>query len=514
MEYAISVAQSPISGAGLQNREFQPLRLLHFRNSQLSDPEYMQRRPYRFLAARTGALVLAAALSCAALPSAALAAELGDVVVRSHIGQQLSADIELVMLTPEDLPGVQVRLAGPNIYQGANVRMHPALSSLRMSVVKRDNRQFLHLTTLQPLDAELVHLYLELGTGSRASVRSATLWLTPEPAPVPAPAPVRTAALAAATASAPASMLASSAVAAPRTQGAAPVATAGDAGVGPAAAPSAAERAAQEAQAAANRAAAMRAARMRAAANAARDATGESAAGSPSAADVRPGPAAVPIKLGPEPRVARSKTGAAKAGVCAPGQSDVEAQQCVALDQTNAELKTKLVDLEGKVRQLQAALGQGGAAAAVPGAAATPAAALMATGAAASGVAPAAGGAAASVAAASALPPGAPPAPTAVAAASVPEAANKAGTVIPPSTPPAKANGKKKREAGGINTTTMVVGGVLLLALLGGLLVFLIRRKKIKFSTEPLKVWQGWRKNKSAAAPEAAAAEEAIPEKE
>ena len=60
----------------------------------------------------------------------------------------------------------------------------------------------------------------------------------------------------------------------------------------------------------------------------------------------------------------------------------------------------------------------------------------------------------------------------------------------------------------------MVVGGVLLLALLGGLLAYLIRRKKIKFSTEPLKVWQGWRKSKSAAAPEAATVDEAIPEKE
>lgn len=415
----------------------------------------MQRSPYRFLALRSGAVVLAAAMSAGLAPQAARAAELGDVVVRSHLGQPLAAEIELVMLTPEDQAGVQARLAGPNIYQGANVRMHPALSSLRMAVVKRDNRQFLTLATMQPLDAEVVHLYLELGTGNRANVRSATLWLTPDPAPA------RAAASPAAISPAPAT---SSALAAP------------------AAGPSAAERAAQEAQAAANRAAAIRAARMRAAANAARDAASDTGADSaavvspatPSAkapakppaaaaAEVKPGPPAERIKLGPEPRVAKSRTGAARAGVCAPGQTEAEAQQCVALDQTNAELKTKLVDLEGKVKQLQAALGQGGAAtAAAPGAAA-------------------------------------------------PEAANKAGTVIPPSTP-AKANGKKKKEPGGINTTALVVGGVLLLALFGGLAAYLIRRKKIKFSTAPLKVWQGWRKDKKPAEPEAAA--EAIPEKE
>lgn len=428
----------------------------------------MQRRPHRFLALRAGGLVLAAVLS-----SASLAAELGDVVVRSHIGQQLSADIELVMLAPEDLAGVQVRLAGPNVYQGANVRMNPVLSLLRMSVVKRDNRQFLHLTTFQPVDAELLHLFVELGTGARASVRSATLWLTPEPAPVLPPAPLP----------------------APRPQLAAPAA----------ASPSEAEGAAQDAQAAANRAAALRAARMRAAANAARSAAGD---GAPQAsAEVKPGPAAVPIKLGPEPRAAKSKT-AAK-GVCAPGQPDGEAQQCLALDQTNAELKTKLIDLESKVKQLQTALGAGAATAAASGAAASgsAAAASAATPASASDATTAAPAAGSSVPATPAV------SASASAAASAPEVANKAGALIPPSTP-AKANGKKKREPGGVNTTTMAIGGVLLLALLGGLLYYLIRRKKITFSTAPLKVWQGWRKDKKAPEAEPASAEAAIPEKE
>lgn len=343
----------------------------------------------------------------AVLSSASLAAELGDVVVRSHIGQQLSADIELVMLAPEDLAGVQVRLAGANVYQGANVRMNPVLSSLRMTVVKRDNRQFLHLTTFQPVDAELLHLFVELGTGARASVRSATLWLTPEPAPLLPPAPLP----------------------APRPQLAAPSAG----GL------SEAERGAQDAQAAANRAAALRAARMRAAANAARDAAGGTVGNTGSAAEqagaeVRPGPAAVPIKLGPEPRVAKSKAGA-KGVVCAAGQPDGEAQQCLALDQTNAELKTKLIDLEGKVKQLQAALGAGAATASAPGAAAAATAAAPAAASAASAAASAAS-ASETAAAASA---------GASAAASAPEAANKADAVTPASTRRWRPSGARAR---------------------------------------------------------------------
>jgi pilus assembly protein FimV len=83
-----------------------------------------------------------------------------------------------------------VRLAHPNVYRGANIGMPAVLSTLRMSVMRRDGRQFLHITSLGPVESEHLHLYLELADGSQRSVRLATLWLTPDPNPVPAPAPV------------------------------------------------------------------------------------------------------------------------------------------------------------------------------------------------------------------------------------------------------------------------------------------------------------------------------------
>jgi hypothetical protein len=74
--------------------------------------------------------------------------------------------------------------------------MPPVLSSLNLSVMRRDGRQFLHVTSLRPVDADHVHLYLELVDKGQRAVRLATLWLTPDPhpAPPPAPAPVRAAA--------------------------------------------------------------------------------------------------------------------------------------------------------------------------------------------------------------------------------------------------------------------------------------------------------------------------------
>jgi pilus assembly protein FimV len=360
------------------------------------------------------------------LLAGARAAELGDVSVRSHIGQQLSADIELVMLAPDEADGlVQVRLAGQNIYQGANVRMHPALASLRMSVVKRDQRQFLHLTTLQPVDAELVHLFLELGTGNRTAVRSATVWLTPDQARTaasfPAPAPV----VVIAAASAPAPAQAAPAPAPPPS----------------AARPAPASRElpavskaetmpSDAAMAAATARTAQRAARLRAAAAEARSA-----------------------QLAKVAAPSEQSDGAA-AGTCAPGKADEQIKQCVALGEMNVELNTKLVGLEGKVKELQVALGQGGAVAVAP-------------------------------------------------------ALNKAGTVPPPAATPGKVK-KDKKSSSNTSTIAVAIGGLVLLALLGGLLAYLIRRKKIRFSTAPLKVWQGWRKPKKPAEPQHEPVAEAI----
>ncbi|MFB9242427.1 hypothetical protein IV454_16045 [Massilia antarctica] len=128
------------------------------------------------------ALLLAGALACAQ------AAELGEIQVRSHIGQPLVADIELTALG-EAGAKVQVRLADPDVWRGANVRMHPVLSELSLSVMQRDGRQFLHITSVKPVESDYVHLFLTLGEGGRREVRAATLWLSPDPQPAPPPQP-------------------------------------------------------------------------------------------------------------------------------------------------------------------------------------------------------------------------------------------------------------------------------------------------------------------------------------
>ncbi|MYM37688.1 hypothetical protein GTP38_25525, partial [Duganella sp. FT94W] len=113
------------------------------------------------------------------------AAELGDVVPRSYRGQPLAADIELLALAPDELAGLQVRLADANVYRGANVAMQPALATARLQIERRGAQSVLHVTTTQPVAAEYVHLYVRLDTPGRQEVRLATVWLQPDPNPAP-----------------------------------------------------------------------------------------------------------------------------------------------------------------------------------------------------------------------------------------------------------------------------------------------------------------------------------------
>ncbi|MBB3223331.1 type IV pilus assembly protein FimV [Pseudoduganella umbonata] len=150
---------------------------------------------------RLAVLALAAA-------TGAHAAELGDASVRSHSGQPLSADIELTDLTAQELADLQVRLARPDVFQGANVKMNPALAGAQITVARRDSRRVLQVTTSAPVQAEVLHLYFQLVSGGRERVRGVTLWLSPAPAspPIPTPTPTSSsapAALAAAPAPAP-----------------------------------------------------------------------------------------------------------------------------------------------------------------------------------------------------------------------------------------------------------------------------------------------------------------------
>ncbi len=256
----------------------------------------MARRTRRFSRILSSLAVAGAGLASVHAP--ACAAELGEAKVASHIGQLLVADIELTAVDDPSTP-VQVRLASPEVYNGAGIAMPKVLSMMNLSVVKRDGRQAVHVTTLLPVNADHLHVYLELVDKGQRVVRLATLWLTPDPNPAPpvvppAPAP----------APAPAAVPAAAAVSAPVPKPPLPIAK-------------------------------------------------------PPAAV----PAAIPAPAPPAPKLPRPVAKLPPALAHAPShppacvKSAEEAKACTALGERNAELRARIGTLEERVKGLQAQLG-------------------------------------------------------------------------------------------------------------------------------------------------------------
>lgn len=227
-----------------------------------------------------------------ALCCGAGAVELGEVQVRSHIGQALSADIELSGLASDNAT-VQAAIADADVYRGASIALHPALAAANLTTFRRDGRRYLHISSSLPVKADHLAVFFTLTENGQRSVRQATLWLSPDPDPAPAPAP------------APAPVPAPVAVAAPV---AAPVAAV-------VAAPPPA----------------------------------------PKSVAPRP-PVALPLLPAPPAmHKAISLPHASAAPACA-ARASGEAEACAVLDAKNAALNVHLAELEEKVKQLSAAL--------------------------------------------------------------------------------------------------------------------------------------------------------------
>lgn len=460
------------------------------------------------------ALVMSVALS-------ASGAELGEVSVRSHIGQQLSADIELVDLTSADLADVQVRLASPDVFAGARVAMNPALAGLNLSVFKDGTRRVLHLTTLQPVNAELVHIFFELSSGGRQIVRTASLWLTREPAPArtaiaaaPAPASVSVAAVASAAPAGSAAPAALRGAVAARASAATADADASTAGVvaGAAAPPSA--RASSGTAPGGGATGAAMAARPVAPSRPSPDEAMMKAAAVRSFAARRPAPAPSAVQPVAQPaRLAMAPVRPAEA--CSPALVEERAKQCAAMDASNKELTSKLGDLEGKVKRLQSAL-SAAPAVAVP----SPAAATKVDGkpvvakAASSAVAGSAAAVGTQVEKGAQVPAPDKPAESQVPAAEKPAAPAqtvsgaikdaRTAAANKPAEPPNEAIGAKAARAASAaeeekpkkmsrpRLISLIAGGALGLLALIGVAVHLVRKRRTKGG--PLKIWQSFRK--------------------
>ncbi len=145
----------------------------------------------------------AAVASAVLLSSAASAAGLGKLTVLSALGQPLRAEIELTAVSNDEAKGLVARLAPAEAYRAANIEFNPALLSLRFNVEQRAGRQFVRISSTQPLNEPFVDLLLELAWDNGRLVREYTFLLDPAELRAPQPAQVAAGSAAAAAAQRP-----------------------------------------------------------------------------------------------------------------------------------------------------------------------------------------------------------------------------------------------------------------------------------------------------------------------
>jgi pilus assembly protein FimV len=111
--------------------------------------------------------------------SAAYAAGLGKLTVLSSLGQPLRAEIELTAVSNEEASGLVAKLAPPDAFRLANIEFNPALLSLRFAVEQRNGRQYIKISSSQPVNEPFVDMLLELSWNSGRLVREYTFLLDP-----------------------------------------------------------------------------------------------------------------------------------------------------------------------------------------------------------------------------------------------------------------------------------------------------------------------------------------------
>ncbi len=136
------------------------------------------------------------AVTIAVLPLATHAAGLGRITVLSALGQPLKAELE-VTATRDESPSLAAKVASVDAFRQAGVEYSPALATLRFSrdIKLRGGRQYLEISTDQPLNEPFIDMLVEMSWASGRLVREYTFLLDPPdlaqrtaPEPVAAPA--------------------------------------------------------------------------------------------------------------------------------------------------------------------------------------------------------------------------------------------------------------------------------------------------------------------------------------
>ncbi|MDY7507844.1 FimV/HubP family polar landmark-like protein TapV [Ralstonia wenshanensis] len=138
-----------------------------------------RRRESSHRSPRWSAVAFAAA-SLLLIQPAAQAAGFGALHVRSSLGQPLQAEIDLTGVTPEEAQNLVAKLAAPDAYSRAGLTYNPIVSSLRASLERQSNGNYVvRLRSTQPVAEPFVDVLVDLNWASGHVSRAYTFLLDP-----------------------------------------------------------------------------------------------------------------------------------------------------------------------------------------------------------------------------------------------------------------------------------------------------------------------------------------------
>lgn len=143
-------------------------------------------------------LKLSMLLALALGSTQAAAVQLGQVQVKSALGQPLLAEIPVTPSSPAELASLTARLAAPEDFARAGITDGRPPMALQFRVASDGGHEVIRITSAEPVNDPYLDLLVEVSTRAGKSVREVTILLDP-PGSVaaapqrPAPAPSRTA---------------------------------------------------------------------------------------------------------------------------------------------------------------------------------------------------------------------------------------------------------------------------------------------------------------------------------
>jgi pilus assembly protein FimV len=113
-------------------------------------------------------------------PWIAHAAGLGNLTVRSSLGQPLVAEIDLISVRKDELSTLTARLASPEAYRQADLQYGAVLTGIRFAVEQRPNGQpYIKIMSARSVNEPFVNLVIEVNSPSGRFTREYTALIDP-----------------------------------------------------------------------------------------------------------------------------------------------------------------------------------------------------------------------------------------------------------------------------------------------------------------------------------------------